>query len=126
MIEKRQKIEAGIAHIQDVRRRTTYDPAIAQEFERMFGVPYDPLLKRIEDEKIELQIWGAVLGLLDAHPEIVPYSYLAGELEGYGYCYHVNVGQKLGGVCLEMLSEDKRDSWDHLRDYLGITREEAP
>ncbi|MBO7722887.1 MAG: hypothetical protein J6S27_03795, partial [Thermoguttaceae bacterium] len=78
VVEKRQKIEAGIAHLQDVRRRTTYEPAIAQEFERMFGVPYDPILRRIEDEEIDLHIWDAVLDLLDAHPEIIPYSYLAG------------------------------------------------
>lgn len=126
VVEHRQKVEARIAHMEDVRRRTTYPKAIAQEFERRFGIPYDPILKRIEDEKIDLEIWDAVLELLDAHPEFVPYSYLAGELEGYGYCYHVNVGQQLGGVCLELLNEDKRDSWDQLRAYLGLPREEAP
>lgn len=126
VVEKRQKIEAEIAHMEDVRRRTTYEPEIAQEFERRFGAPYDPILWQIDRTKINLVIWDAVLALLDAHPEIIPYSYLAGELEGYGDCYGVNVGQQLGGVCLELLNEDRRDSWDQLRSYLGLTREEAP
>lgn len=126
VVEKRKKIEARIAQMEGARRRTTYEPAIAQEFERKFGAPYDPILWQIEKVEIDLHIWDAVLGLLDKHPEIVPYSYLAGELEGYGDCYGVNVGHQLGGVCLELLNEDKRDSWDQLRTYLGLTREEAP
>lgn len=126
VIDKRQKIEAGIAHMQDIRRRTTYAPEIAMDFKSRCGVPYDPILWQIERERDELSIWDAVLELVDSHPDLVPYSYLHGELEGYGYCCGVNVGHKLGGVCLELLQEDTRDSWDQLRSYLGITREEAP